>query len=94
MNTPFSFHVFSASFSLLPPLQAYNRSFKDVDLVGTFVDNHDNVRFLNMQSDTVLYRNALTYVLLSPGIPIVYYGSEQVRISGGLESHFSIIFNF
>ena len=75
------FSVFCIFFPFLS-LQAYNRSFKDVDLLGTFVDNHDNVRFLNMQSDTVLYRNALTYVLLSPGIPIVYYGSEQVCISG------------
>ncbi len=42
-------------------------------------DNHDNARFLSQNGDRTAYRAALTYVLYSTGIPIVYYGTEQVR---------------
>jgi alpha-amylase len=41
-------------------------------------DNHDNPRFLSQQSDYSLYQSALLYSMYSEGIPIVYYGSEQV----------------
>ncbi|GMH39594.1 hypothetical protein BSKO_07492 [Bryopsis sp. KO-2023] len=51
--------------------------FPDVRVLGTFVDNHDNPRFLHDQKDEALYRNALAFVLLGEGIPIVYYGTEQ-----------------
>jgi len=43
---------------------------------GTFLDNHDNVRFLNEQPDWTLYKNGLLYVLFSTGIPIIYYGES------------------
>ena len=56
--------------------------FSDVSLLGTFLDNHDNARFLNSRNDQTAYKNALLYVLYSSGIPIVYYGSEQ-GFSGG-----------
>jgi len=59
-------------------LQQYNSAgFSNLDVLGTFVDNHDNARFLNGQSDWKLFQNALAYVILGQGIPIVYYGSEQ-----------------
>jgi len=61
--------------------EAYG-SFSDLGLLGTFIDNHDQPRFLNQQSDLQLYKNAITYVLFSSGIPIIYYGSEQ-EFSGG-----------
>lgn len=51
--------------------------FPDPAALGTFLDNHDNRRFLNQKSDPALLRNALTYVLLARGVPIVYYGTEQ-----------------
>ncbi len=52
--------------------------FKDTSVLGLFVDNHDNPRFLNSTgTDLSLYRNALVYVLTATGIPIIYYGSEQ-----------------
>lgn len=44
---------------------------------GTFLDNHDQARFLSVQPDTTLYKAALTYLFMSQGIPIVYYGTEQ-----------------
>jgi len=57
-------------------------AFSDVSLLGTFVDNHDNARFLNLRNDHTAYKNALMHVLFSSGIPIIYYGSEQ-GFSGG-----------
>lgn len=57
-------------------------SFGDPAALGAFLDNHDNARWLNQESDTALFKNALTFVLLSRGIPIVYYGTEQ-GYSGG-----------
>jgi len=57
--------------------QNYQRLFRDPSVLGTFSDNHDNPRFLSLITDTALYQSALTYVLTSLGIPIIYYGTEQ-----------------
>lgn len=56
--------------------------FPDPAALGTFLDNHDNPRWLNAKNDITLFKNALTYVALSRGIPIIYYGTEQAY-SGG-----------
>ena len=56
--------------------------FSDPTLLGTFVDNHDNQRYLNVDQDQVRYSNALLFSIFYPGIPIVYYGTEQ-QFSGG-----------
>lgn len=37
---------------------------------------------MNGQQDKTLYRNAILYVLMGQGIPIIYYGTEQ-GFSGG-----------
>jgi alpha-amylase len=68
--------------SLIGPSGSYFSKFKNVDYLGTFVDNHDNARFLYTQSSVVLYKNALVMTLFNFGIPIIYYGSEQ-GYSGG-----------
>lgn len=52
-------------------------NFKDPSALTTFVDNHDVVRFLSQTSDTSLFKNALTFVMMGDGIPVYYYGSEQ-----------------
>ncbi|KAI9163655.1 Alpha-amylase A type-1/2 [Paramyrothecium foliicola] len=51
--------------------------FADPTTLGTFLDNHDNPRWLNQNNDISLLKNALAYVILARGIPIVYYGTEQ-----------------
>lgn len=51
--------------------------FPDPSALGTFLDNHDNARFLNQKNDKSLLKNALAYVILARGIPIIYYGTEQ-----------------
>jgi alpha-amylase len=57
-------------------------SFGDPAALGSFLDNHDNPRWLSQEPDTALFKNALTFVMLSRGIPIVYYGSEQGYAGG------------
>ncbi|KAI1816976.1 glycoside hydrolase superfamily [Poronia punctata] len=54
-----------------------SEAFPDPSALGTFLDNHDNPRWLNAVNDQALLKNALAYVILSRGIPIVYYGTEQ-----------------
>jgi alpha-amylase len=56
--------------------------FSDTSVLGSFVGNHDNPRFLNARGDRAAYRNALLHMLFNPGIPIVYYGSEQGFFGG------------
>jgi len=38
-------------------------NFKDVTLLGNFVDNHDNSRYLNWEHNKNRYKNAITFVL-------------------------------
>ncbi|OTB00687.1 glycoside hydrolase family 13 protein [Hypoxylon sp. CI-4A] len=58
--------------------------FPDPTALGSFLDNHDNARWLNTKNDLGLLKNALAYVILARGIPIVYYGTEQ-GYSGGAD---------
>ena len=59
-----------------------SRSFRNPDVLGLFVDNHDNPRFLNGNSDWRLFKSALAFSLTAKGIPIFYYGSEQAYAGG------------
>ncbi|HUM12134.1 MAG TPA: alpha-amylase family glycosyl hydrolase [Myxococcaceae bacterium] len=42
----------------------------------TFIDNHDNQRFLAVGSRRAMIQ-ALAFLFTIPGIPVVYYGTEQ-----------------
>lgn len=64
-------------------LEYVKGNFSDVSLLGVFADNHDFPRFLNLTYDFSLLKNALTYVLMSEGFPIIYYGTEQGFSGGG-----------
>lgn len=55
---------------------------KDPTLMGTFFENHDNLRFANITLDLSLAKNALAFTVLGDGIPIVYQGQEQ-QFAGG-----------
>jgi alpha-amylase len=48
-----------------------------IDSSGSFVDNHDNPRFLYNDGNWDRFMGALAFTLMFKGIPIVYYGSEQ-----------------
>jgi alpha-amylase len=54
-----------------------NSVFSDVSVLGNFLDNYDNPRFLSNDGDIVVLMNALAYVVFAEGIPIIYYGTEQ-----------------
>mmetsp|Transcript_8082 Transcript_8082/g.25367 ORF Transcript_8082/g.25367 Transcript_8082/m.25367 type:complete len:483 (+) Transcript_8082:2-1450(+) len=69
-------------YQLQSMLQQYQQAFSDPSVLGTFLDNHDNARFLHNQGDHTLYMNALLFTLFTQGIPVVYYGSEA-GFSGG-----------
>ena len=45
--------------------------------MATFVENHDNPRFLNKCNDKSKFTNAVIFSLLWEGIPVFYYGGEQ-----------------
>jgi alpha-amylase len=51
--------------------------FPDATVLGAFLDNHDNHRFLSQNSDWTSLKNALAYIVFAEGIPIIYYGTEQ-----------------
>jgi alpha-amylase len=52
------------------------------DTLVNFLDNHDVARFLFDKPSTAALRNALSYLLTEPGIPCIYYGTEQ-EFQGG-----------
>ena len=42
-----------------------NTVFKDVSVLGNFLDNHDNARFLNKNSDWNKLKNGLAYIIFA-----------------------------
>lgn len=69
----------------------YHNSKADMSIWGLFLDNHDTPRFLsqfegdanNYKYRIPLLHNALTWLMLQNGIPILYYGTEQQYNGGG-----------
>ena len=51
---------------------------------ATFVENHDNPRFLNQCNDRAKFTNAVVFSLIWEGVPVFYYGGEQY-FSGGAD---------
>lgn len=67
-------------------------------LLGTFIDNHDNVRFTRKavqknQHPGPRIKMALSYMYTTPGIPIVYYGTE-IALDGGEDPDNRRLMNF
>jgi alpha-amylase len=63
------------------------RFYKNPYMLGTFIDNHDLKRFTRVAKENKYYpptrlKLALAYLYTSPGIPIVYYGTE-IALDGG-----------
>ncbi|WAA08680.1 alpha-amylase family glycosyl hydrolase [Fervidibacillus albus] len=69
-------------------LLEYNEQlYEHPDLMGQFIDNHDTQRFTReiLSKEEVpekRWKTALTFMYTTPGIPIVYYGSE-IALDGG-----------
>lgn len=49
---------------------------KDPARLVNFIDNHDRDRFLTIGSPAAM-KQALTFILTIPGVPVIYYGTEQ-----------------
>jgi len=64
-------------YRLKDQIDAGKGAFKDYNALGVFVDNHDNARYLNGNSDHKGLEAATIFSMFSEGIPIVYYGTEQ-----------------
>jgi glycosidase len=68
----------STDFSRLDSLlRRQSRDFPLHDALVNFVDNHDLPRLLTLRDDRHRLHAALAVVLTAPGIPCVYYGTEQ-----------------
>ena len=74
---------FCGSFKNLESYWFNSRStFPAPKYTATFIENHDNKRFLNRCNDNGKFTNAVVFSLLWEGIPVFYYGGEQYY-SGG-----------
>ncbi len=58
-------------------LQQEEQDFTWMNDQANFIDNHDVARFLTAHNDKNALHAALAVVMTIPGIPIVYYGTEQ-----------------
>ncbi|KAH8883975.1 glycoside hydrolase family 13 protein [Thozetella sp. PMI_491] len=50
---------------------------KDTTLYGSFIENHDQKRFPALTGDAALIKNAIAFMVMKDGIPIIYQGQEQ-----------------
>jgi len=56
----------------------YRRKFADTQLLATFMECHDMPRWPRIVSgDGAAMENAVTWTVLTDGIPLIYYGMEQ-----------------
>ncbi len=86
MNSVLNFSLFNAIervFQQMQPtsimsyrLESINRYFPHPELLLNFIDNHDGARYLTRGSHSS-FRQALLFIMTIPGIPVIYYGTEQ-----------------
>nr|WP_193386185.1 alpha-amylase family glycosyl hydrolase [Thermococcus zilligii] len=67
--------------SLARNLEEYYSTFVYPNKAVNFLDNHDLVRFLNMNPDKNRFHMALALTMTLPGIPVIYYGDESYLVS-------------
>ena len=54
--------------------------------------NHDNPRFLNSTENVDSFKNAIIFTLFYEGIPIFYYGDEQLYKGGNDPNNREVLF--
>jgi alpha-amylase len=57
-------------------------AWSDITVLGNFVNNHDNPRFLHNNGNIQGFKSALAFTICSVGIPMVYYGDEHAYGGG------------
>ncbi|KIJ29885.1 glycoside hydrolase family 13 protein [Sphaerobolus stellatus SS14] len=70
--------------ALVQVMQQSKQSYKDLSVLGNFLENQDNPRWSNISVDIQSMLNAMVFTFMTDGIPIVYYGQEQ-RFSGNAD---------
>ena len=89
LDFPYFFTVrdaFSADTSMdaVSNLFAQDWKYSNPNRLETFIDNHDRARFLTWADDSYQrLRSALTFLLTSRGVPVIYYGTEQADDGNG-----------
>ena len=58
------------------------KAFPQPEYTATFVENHDNPRWLNECNNRAKFTNAVIFSLLWEGIPVFYYAGEQYYAGG------------
>ena len=66
--------------------------------LGNYIDNHDTLRFTrraleNEEHPVTRLKMGLSYLYLTPGVPIVYYGTE-IALDGGMTPDNRKLMNF
>lgn len=72
---------------LFSNLERNETMFNKPELLGQFIDNHDMSRFTSLAAANnnhpgTRWKQSLAYMYTTPGIPIIYYGSE-IALNGG-----------
>jgi len=57
-------------------IKSIQENFQRADQLLNFIDNHDGPRLLS-KSDRQSMRQALFFIMTIPGVPVIYYGTEQ-----------------
>ena len=85
-NYPLYYTIKSSFCGSFKDLEGYwfnsRDKFPAPEYMATFVENHDNPRFLNMCNDIGKFTNAIIFSLLWEGIPVFYYAGEQYYAGG------------
>lgn len=78
-----TFTRFGKANSLVNAIKA-QKAFSNPYINGIFVDNHDNKRLITASAEygNEYLKQALTFIMTYPGIPIIYYGTE-IAMEGG-----------
>lgn len=89
LDFPYFFSVreaFSADTDMNALGDLFDQDYKyaNPNQLETFLDNHDRARFLTWADDNYQrLRSALTFLLTSRGVPVIYYGTEQADDGNG-----------
>jgi alpha-amylase len=85
-NYPLYYTIKSSFCGSFRNLEGYwlnsRNKFPAPEYMATFVENHDNPRFLNQCNDIGKFTNAVIFSLLWEGIPVFYYAGEQYYAGG------------
>ena len=85
-NYPLYYTIKSSFCGSFRNLEGYlfntRKAFPAPEYTATFVENHDNPRWLNECGDRAKFTNAVIFSLVWEGIPVFYYAGEQYYAGG------------